>query len=370
MRVLHVISFLRKSAGSTVFVVELCNCLVKNGVSCAILVLQKTADDELPDKAVSVYEGLSCLETLPRPDIIHVHGVWELFIHRVVAWGKANKIPIVLSPHGLLMPWRLRYKRLKKWLALACYQYRDLQRVSMFHATAASEVEAVRRLRLKQSACIVPLGVALPHKNEIRQISSRQHQGKRKTLLFISRVHPTKGLINLVDAWVQLKKIGITNTDRKIADGWCVLIAGPSEVNHADEVMMHAREKDVAKDFQMLGPVYGAAKDELYKNADLFVLPTFSENFGSVIIEALAWGCPVITTKGTPWQELEESECGWWIDIGVEPLVAVLQKAMTLTDDERMQMGLNGRRLVEEKYSWATVSAKMLDGYKGLCVVQ
>jgi glycosyltransferase involved in cell wall biosynthesis len=262
----------------------------------------------------------------------------------------------------MLTPWALNYNRLKKWIALLCYQYWDLKRVSLFHATSSSEFEDIRRLKLKQTICVAPLGVAFPHKEEIKKVPPVQQQ--KRTLLFFSRVHPKKGLINLVDAWALLKNSEPNKTDTRIANGWQVLIAGPSEVNYADAVMARIRQKGVTEDFQILGPVYGTAKDELYKNADLFVLPTFSENFGSVVIEALAWGCPVITTKGAPWQELETYQCGKWIDIGVMPLVEALKEMMGMSVEKRHRMGMNGYHLVSEKYTWASVGHRMLDAYR------
>ena len=99
-------------------------------------------------------------------------------------------------------------------------------------------------------------------------------------------------------------------------------------------------------------------------SSDLLVHPSVSENFGITIAEGLAAGLPVIATKGTPWKELQEWGCGWWIDLGVEPLVAALKEATSLDDGNRRQMGENGRRLVEEKYTWDAVVKKILVGYE------
>jgi glycosyltransferase involved in cell wall biosynthesis len=101
-------------------------------------------------------------------------------------------------------------------------------------------------------------------------------------------------------------------------------------------------------------------------DADLFIHPSDSENFGISIAEALYAGLPVVTTKGAPWQELEEHNCGWWIDIGVEPLVKALKSAMGLTDDERLEMGRRGHELVLEKYTWDAIGREMAKAYEGV----
>jgi glycosyltransferase involved in cell wall biosynthesis len=113
-------------------------------------------------------------------------------------------------------------------------------------------------------------------------------------------------------------------------------------------------------------------KWQAFADADLFIHPSDSENFGISIAEALYAGLPVITTKGAPWEELEMKKCGWWIDLPAEgsnpstwkELDDALLKAIHLSDDERREMGLRGRKLVEEKYTWDAVVKKMVEGYE------
>jgi len=119
----------------------------------------------------------------------------------------------------------------------------------------------------------------------------------------------------------------------------------------------------LSKEIRIIGPQFGESKLATYHRADLFVLPTYSENFGIVVAEALSCGIPVITTKGTPWEELNSCNAGWWIELGVEPFVEALKQSMQLSDEERQVMGQNGRSLVEEKYSIESVAAKMIRLY-------
>jgi glycosyltransferase involved in cell wall biosynthesis len=104
----------------------------------------------------------------------------------------------------------------------------------------------------------------------------------------------------------------------------------------------------------------------LYQEADLFVLPSFSENFGLVIAEALASGVPVITTRATPWSELEEFGCGWWIGVGVEPLVTALREATALPREALREMGRRGRLLIEQRYDWEELGRQMAKVYEGI----
>lgn len=366
MKHLHVIAGLQKAAGTSVFCVELCNHLARQGEECHIAVRKRREGDYLPDSAVSLFaiEDNSLSSLSFRPDIVHIHALWDPFLHRVSAWARRAALPVIYSPHGMLTPWALGQKRIKKALALAAYQYRDLKFARMLHATANSEVQDIRRLGLRQPVVVAPLGVA------VESVLPRRirRDSEPRIALFVSRVHPKKGLANLVEAWAAIKPCG-----------WKMVIAGPDQDGHEREIKDLAEDRGVAQDFEFVGAVFGKEKECLYNQADLFVLPTHSENFGVVVLEALAAGVPVITTKGAPWSELQgycdhpvdamasvkqnTGRAGWWIDIGVEPLAEALKEAMGLSDDERRAMGENGRRLVEAKYTWSAIAEQMKAAY-------
>jgi len=102
------------------------------------------------------------------------------------------------------------------------------------------------------------------------------------------------------------------------------------------------------------------------RESDLFVLPSFTENFGVAAAEALACAVPVIATRGTPWKDLVDRQCGWWVDIGVKPLADALRQATALPDAERRQMGRRARRLVRDNYSWDRAATDMISVYRWL----
>jgi len=361
MRILQVISSLRRSAGTSVFAKELSEKLAAGGDDVTIALRVWYPDSEYPNnKSIRV----ALIDDLIKEgrctfDIVHIHALWQSNTHKAAKWACRAGVPIVWSPHGSLTPWSLRFKWWKKALALIAYQWRDLNKASMYHVTVEGEKRDLERLHLFRPFVCAPLGVDLRFSvEELENQVSITSSMRRKTILFLSRIHPKKGLENLIRAWSMLDVM--TRSD------WQVIIAGPDQVGYVAELKKLSRELGVQDDFVFSEPVYGEQKDRLYKDSDLFVLPTFSENFGSVIVESLANGTPAICTKGAPWAELEERGCGWWIDIGVEPLKDALEKATSLSDAERHAMGMKGRRLVEEKYTWHSVAKKMRSSYLSL----
>jgi len=280
--------------------------------------------------------------------LIHNHGIWLPINHYASETAKRFNIPLIISPRGMLEPWALNYRRLKKTIAWILYQRRDLKIASVFHAASDKEANSIESLGLRIPMAIIPNGVDIPMFRKLGEDIK-----KERTALFLGRIHSSKGLINLVRAWTKI-----------CPEYWNVLIAGPDEGGHKAEVELEIQRHGLSDTFNFVGPVEDSDKWEMYKNADLFVLPTFSENFGIVVAEALASGLPVITTKGSPWAELEEHKCGWWIDIGVEPLAKALQEAIKLTPEERKAMGLRGRQLVEQNYSWDKIGKEMLSVYE------
>ncbi|MEA2113924.1 MAG: glycosyltransferase, partial [Thermodesulfobacteriota bacterium] len=257
-------------------------------------------------------------------------------------------VPLVISPRGMLEPWARSYRSFKKTIAWYLYQRRDLQAAAVLHATSQQEAENLQALGLSIPIAVIPNGVDLP---DIPVPGTRK--SKTKTALFLSRVHPIKGLVNLVQAWATIRPAG-----------WQMLIAGPDEGGHQAEVEQEIIRQGLTDTFKFIGPVADEDKWELYRSSDLFVLPTFSENFGIVIAEALASEVPVITTRGTPWQELETHNCGWWVDIGVEPLAKALEETINLSPEERQAMGRRGRLLVAQNYSWDKIGQEMVAVYE------
>lgn len=283
--------------------------------------------------------------------ILHDHGVWLPWNHKVAQAAQAAGVPRVVSPRGMLEPWALNYRSWKKKLAWKLYQKQDLQAAQLLHATSVAESENFRKLGLEPAITIAANGITLPPES----LQRRSKPSQRRTILFLSRLHPKKGLLDLVAAWK-----GIRDPD------WHIRIVGPDEQNHRAEVQTAISAAGLTSQITIDPGLAGGAKWQAYADADLFVLPSYSENFGLVVAESLAAGTPVITTHATPWEELETAHCGWWIPTGAASLETALRQAIELPMDELDYMGKRGRELIEERYTWPTIAAHMLRTYRSL----
>ena len=176
-------------------------------------------------------------------------------------------------------------------------------------------------------------------------------------MLFLSRIHPIKGLPMLL--------AGLARHRDQLRD-WCVLIAGADEAGHRAEVERLALQLGVTAGVSFLGPLYEADKRDAFAGADLFVLPTHTENFGIVIAEALACSVPVITTQGAPWRELDEHHCGWWVAPDSVSIGAALVDAASRSLEELRAMGARGHALVASRYVWPLVAERTIGLYRWL----
>lgn len=285
--------------------------------------------------------------------LFHGNGVWDMPIHQMAIISKKRNIPYVISPHGMLEPWSLSQGKFKKIIARKLLFDKTLHNAACIHATAISEAQNIRALGFNNPIAVIPNGI------NFEEFPTYKKKSKsKKKLLFLSRIHEKKGVELIIKAWSEL--------DSSLTKDWKVEIVGNGDAKYIKELQQIISNLELEQLITLLGPLFGEDKQLKYREADLFVLPTYSENFGIVIAEALASMVPVITTKGTPWEELNINNCGDWIDIGLEPLKASLSKMLIKTDDELLEMGKRGRQLIENKYSMEAVSRDMLSLYNWL----
>lgn len=283
-----------------------------------------------------------------KNSIAHIQNIWDLALHWVVFECRKNGTPYLISPRGMLEPWSLRQKKLKKKLALALYQMNDLKHAACIHTTALSEMEHVRALGVKCPIAVIPNGIKV---EDYAEKDYDKIKTGKKRMLFLSRIHPKKGIELLLKAWSQLPK--------ELLDEWELVIAGEGDKSYSlDDLNGLIRRNFKHLNVVVIGPQYGIDKLKTYQSADIFVLPTHSENFGMVIAEAMCCGLPVITTTGTPWKELKDEHLGWYIELSVENLREALIDAMSQSDDKLIELGKRSRELILKEYSIDAVAIK------------
>lgn len=349
MKVLHVVPYLPKASGVTTFVVECSDALQKMGVEQEVAVKDRQHFDVASSCAGVPRIGIAeALERIGEFNVVHLHGIWPPFLHRFVVAARHQRVPIIWSLHGMLSPWAMKFKWWKKALPWLLWQKRDLKSATILHVTSEKEREWVGSLGYGNHTVNVPLGTTLPESVPVRAHTI-------KTLLFVGRINYIKALDNLIRAW-----------ELAFLEGWRLRIVGLNEMNCQAGLENLVGELRLETSVEFPGPKFGTDLEEEYRNADALVLPSHTENFGGVVIDALAWGLPVITSKGTPWREVASSRCGWWVSNDPETLAKALRELMSLSDEERQTMGLRGRELVREKYSWAAVASRMRIAYESL----
>lgn len=297
------------------------------------------------------------LENFGETDVLHDNGIWLPHNHRLAEIAAERGIPRLVSTRGMLEPWAMNHKRWKKRVAWWLYQCRDLKRAHCHHTTANAEAGNLKRLRLGVPICVIPNGVDVPEVDRIAGSvgGGRAGGGRRKTALFLGRIYPVKGLPMLIEAWASVRPAG-----------WHLQIAGPDEAGHQAEVEKAVIDAGLGGVISFVGPLEGEAKTRAFFDADLFVLPTYSESFGMAIAEALAHGLPVLTTTGAPWSALPERGCGWWVDPTVDAIADGLRLAISLDSATLQAMGAKGRAFVAAEFGWDNVAIQFVSFYERL----
>lgn len=292
-------------------------------------------------------------ERLQGHGIVHVSGLWDA-ASLAGAILQARGFTCMVSPRGMLEPWALSQKAAKKGFAMMLWQRRLLAQAVLLHATAESELQSIRNIGLRTPVCIVPNGVEFPPDDLYGSLAGiPRGEGRRiRTAVFLSRIHPKKGLPLLIEAWSRVRP-----------SGWALVIAGYSE-DVAHEAEMRQLVQTLRLDsVSFVGERTGIAKWDFLRSADLFVLPSHSENFGIVVAEAMVVGLPVIATTGAPWRILRDEGMGWWTEPTVEGIAAALTNACSEADEQRAKRGAKARAYAAREFSWDGIGRRMARCY-------
>ena len=283
-------------------------------------------------------------------DVVHVHA---LFSYSTIPGCRAaarRGVPYVLRPLGTLDPWSLARHGARKRPYFALVERRHLRDAAAIHVTSAIEAEGVAALGFGERVRVIPLGVDAPP--VVRALAPA---GGRLRLLFLSRLHPKKGLPLVLEALASLTRTGGGDAE--------LVVAGSGEPAYHAEMEALARELGVADRVRFVGHVEGEAKARLLGEADLFVLPSYQENFGIAVAEALAVGLPVLVSDRVAIAE-EVAGAGAGVVVPTDAGAVAAALASLAADRERLaRMGERGAELARERYSWERTARSLLELY-------
>ncbi len=365
-RVLHVIRTLDPaSGGPAVVCTRLAEAQVSSGHSVEIL----TGDDgKVPASEISVPLERSAapgvIELFVRgrvrrtlrkfvdsADVLHLHGVWDPLLLGAAAEARRTGVPYIVMPHGMLDPWSLAQKWWKKRLALVCAVRRFLNGAAALHLLNRDEARLLAVLRLRVAHWIIPNGVnlseidPLPGSGGFR--ASHPSVGQDPYILFLSRLHYKKGLDVLATAFAN-----VAPRQPRVK----LVVAGPDD--GAQQMFERTiRALGLADRVVLTGPLYGEAKWAALAGAACFCLPSRQEGFSMAVLEALACRVPVVISEQCHFPEVGEKRAGLVVPLNSEAVATGL--AQVLSDPrEAGEMGAAGRRLIEERYTWAKIAGE------------
>lgn len=283
----------------------------------------------------------------------HLHTPWEPANLQLSRLLRAARIPYVVTIHGMLDDWCMQQKALKKRAYMALFARKMFRRAAAVHFTAEAEKEQAlpwiaNGFESVVQACAMDFAPyeSLPGP-ELAKAAFPAIAQDRPRILFLSRVHPKKGLELLLEA-------GKILHDRKLPIQ--LLIAGPGEEQYIGQLRTLSNRLGLDGATHFLGMVRGQTKLSVYQWADVFVLPTYQENFGLVLPEAMASGTPVVTTRGTDiWRELQQA--GARIADHSPTSIAVAIGELLADDALRSELGRRGQNFVKQWLNVETVTA-------------
>lgn len=294
--------------------------------------------------------------TIGLSDGVHIHGIWET--HAAVAASAARQLakPYIVSAHGMLEPWALNQKGLKKKLYSALIERGNLNQAACLHALTEAEVEDYRRFGCRRPVAVIPNAVEIPaHVDRSLFVESFPEVGDKRFILFLGRLHPKKGLSLLIEAW---EKVCDLHPDVNL------VIAGPDENNYRSQLAQLIEERRITGRVLFTGMLDSDRKWSALASAICFVLPSFSEGFSMAVLEAMGMGVPVIVTKQCHVTEVSEAHAGWEISPAVDELTVALEEVLRNNLDANQQIGNRGREVVSRKFSWKVVARQMAGLYR------
>lgn len=290
------------------------------------------------------------------PNIIHVQGIWTYNSYAAYKYKKKHpETKVVITPRGMLDPWAVKNNGWKKKIVGYLYEYANLRSADCMHALCKSEYESMRLFGLKSPIAVMPNAYNLPKDLTF----DRTHN--KKVMLFVGRIHPKKGIRELLSA-IKLVK----DENPELLAKWVFRIAGWDQNGHIQELMSQSTNLELDEYVKFIGSVYADKKDEEMRKANAFVLTSFSEGLPMSVLEAWAYKLPVLMTDYCNIPEGFEASAAIRVDTTPESIKAGLISILSMDDAKLNEIGENGYNLVKEKFTWEHIAQQSVDVYKWL----
>ena len=315
-------------------------------------------------------EYLEAIENY-APNLVHTHGIWVYPSMAARRYCLHTGAASVISAHGMLDPWALNNARWKKFVAFLLYEQAHLE-----NAKCQSEAESIRALGMKGSVAVIPNGIDLPEKTPDGPPPwiGRVAEGK-KILLYLGRIHPKKGLLELIRAWAALSR-----EMPSVLDEWVLAISGWDQKGHEaelkklctaqgiawDDLRLAESSKSDAAGVLFTGPQFNAAKDAAYHHSDAFILPSLSEGLPMVVLEAWAHHLPALITPECNLPEAYTAGAAIPIAPNSRDIAEGLRCLFAMSDSECDAMAEKGRELILNKFNWRSIACEMKSLYQWL----
>ena len=316
--------------------------------------------------SVELYSGFGPMQTsfklrrmLANSDaeLIHLHGIWMDNQWAAMQCQRKSGVPVVVSPRGMLDPWAVQNMAWKKRLVEKIFARKALENATCIHALCRSEVESIRAYGLKNPVALIPNAVELP------SLPTPNPQpptpNRKKQLLFLGRIHPKKGLSELLKGWAKAQSL-----KSKAFSNWKLLIAGWDDGGYEVGLKAQAAELGLEGSIEFIGPQYGDEKAELLQRVDAFILPSFSEGLPMSVLEAWSYRLPVVITDFCNLPEGFAAEAAIRVEPNADSIAQGLNELTSMSEDTLDGMASKGRKLVEQKFTWPKIAESMQAVYE------
>ena len=291
-------------------------------------------------------------------DLYHTNGLWMYCNHITCKHARQIHRPYIITTHGMLYPTALERSHWKKWVLLKGWFNKDIQYATCIHATCYAEMEYIRQFGYKGPIAVIPNAVVIPEGVRLKAENYRDEKGRRQ-IGFLGRLHPIKKVEKVLYALSLLKNEGV-----KISELLSFQIMGRYDADYEQWLKKEITRLQLTDCVEFTGPVSGREKYERLSKLSALLVPSEQENFGMIVPEALICGTPVYASLGTPWNELNDYDAGWWRDNEPDTIASIINEILSLSDEQLLTKGSNGRDLIEKKYEQHIVAGMMIQLYE------